>query len=91
MHITSETDIEALVKADPWMMRVLEAAESLQLADWWIGAGFLRNKVWDALENNEPKPSKDVDLVYFNADDTTAETDWAYDEAMKEQYPFAEW
>jgi len=91
MKITSVADIEKIVVADPWMMKVLEAAESLQLPDWWIGAGFLRNKVWDVMEDNEPQPSKDVDLVYFNPSDVTAETDWSYDEAMKQQFPFAEW
>lgn len=91
MILRSESDIMALVADDPWMMRVLQAAESLDLPDWWIGAGFLRNKVWDALADNVSLPSKDVDLVYFNAQDTAAETDWAYDEAMKQRFPFAEW
>lgn len=91
MNITSEKDIAALVKSDPWMMQVLHAAASLKLNDWWIGAGFLRNKVWDALEGNESKPSKDVDLVYFNAEDIAPETDWSFDEAMKQQFPFAAW
>ncbi|HSD55688.1 MAG TPA: nucleotidyltransferase family protein [Candidatus Saccharimonadales bacterium] len=91
MRITSEAEIEKLVKSDLWMMQVLEAAESLQLRDWWIGAGFLRNRIWDAVEGNETQPPKDVDLVYFNADDIAPETDWAYDETMKQQYPEVEW
>lgn len=91
MIIKSEKDIEKLVLSDPWMMDVLHAAAHLDLPDWWIGAGFLRNKVWDAMEGNESKPSKDVDLVYFNAADTKAESDWKYDEQLKATYPFAEW
>lgn len=91
MTITNIADIEKLVYSDQWMMQVLKAAESLNLPDWWIGAGFLRNRVWDAMEDNEPQPSKDVDLVYFNPEDVAAESDWAYDEAMKQQFPFAEW
>lgn len=89
--IQSEADIEKLVRSDPWMIDVLHAAEKLHLPDWWIGAGFLRNKVWDAIEGNPSKPTKDVDLVYFDQNDTTPETDWAYDEQMKKDYPFAEW
>lgn len=91
MIIKSENDIEKLVLSDPWMMDVLHAAAHLNLPDWWIGAGFLRNKVWDAMEGNASKPSKDVDLVYFNAADVRPESDWKYDEQLKDAYPFAEW
>lgn len=73
------------------MMKVLAAAETLQLPDWWIGAGFLRNKVWDVIEGNKSQKSRDVDLVYFNADDVRAETDWSYDDIMNQKYPFADW
>lgn len=89
--ITSEEDIRKLIESDAWMMQALKATEALNLPDWWIGAGFLRNKVWDTLEGNESKPSRDVDLAYFNDQDETAETDWAYDEQMKHDYPFAKW
>ena len=91
MNIKTEADITKLVAGDAWMMSVLRAAETLQLPDWWIGAGFLRNKVWDAMEGNGPQPSKDVDLVYFNAHDVAPETDWAYDERLKRDFPIAGW
>lgn len=89
--ITSEQDISRIIENDEWMMNVLRAAEKLDLPDWWIGAGFLRDKIWDYIENNDSQPTRDVDLVYFNPDDVKPETDWAYDETMKSHYPFAEW
>lgn len=89
--IRTDADIEQLVRDDLWMMHVLEAAEALELPDWWIGAGFLRSKVWDAIEGNESQQSRDVDLVYFDAEHIEPETDWAYDERMKREFPFAEW
>lgn len=51
----------------------------------------MRNKVWDAIEDKQSKPTRDVDLVFFDASDVAPETDWAYDERMKRDYPFAEW
>ena len=45
----NEQDIINLIKNDEWMMSVLGEAEKLCLPDWMIGAGFLRNKVWDFL------------------------------------------
>jgi hypothetical protein len=91
MAIRSESDVAELIHADAWMMKVLRAAQKLDLPDWWIGAGFVRNKVWDAIEHKQSKPTRDVDLVYFNAADVAPETDWSYDERMKRDHPFAEW
>lgn len=89
--IESESEISKLIEQDEWMMSVLRAAEKLQLPDWWIGAGFLRNKIWDYIEYKDSKPTRDVDLVYFNLEDVKPETDWAYDEKMKSEHPNAEW
>lgn len=89
--IQSEQEITSLIENDTWMMDVLRAAEHLNLPDWWIGAGFLRNKIWNYIEDIESKPTRDVDLVYFDKENTLAEIDHHYDEKMKEDYPFAEW
>lgn len=51
----------------------------------------MRNAAWNAIEGIHSPPTRDVDLVYFNKDDTQLKTDWAYDEKMKKDYPFAEW
>lgn len=91
MIIKTENDIKRLVESDEWMMDVLRAAEELNLPDWWIGAGFLRNKVWNGLEGVDSHSSSDVDLVYYDLDDTNPETDWAYDEKMNLKYPDDEW
>lgn len=91
MKITSEYDLSHVIKNDIWMMEVLSAAEKLSLPDWWVGAGFLRSKVWDVLEGLESKPTIDVDLVYFDQGSIRPEADWGYDEQMKNKYPFANW
>lgn len=80
----TETDILNLIKSDPWMMKVLKAASSLNLHDWMIGAGFVRNKVWDYLHGytNVEVPTADIDLIYFDASDTREDTEKAYDEQL---------
>lgn len=89
--IHSEKDIEKLVASDKWMMDVLNTADALNLPDWWIGAGFLRNKVWNEIQGNKTQPPRDVDLVYFDAANVAPETDWAYDAKMMEEFPIADW
>jgi hypothetical protein len=91
MVIKTEEDIKQLIESDKWMMQVLHAAEELDLPDWWIGAGFLRNKVWNTIEGNNSHSNSDVDLVYFNSEDIQPETDWSYDEMMSQDYPIADW
>ncbi len=57
-----------LIRADPWMMRILRAAAALDLPEWMIGAGFVRNKVWDHLHGfaNAEVQTADIDLIYFD-------------------------
>lgn len=59
-------EVIELIKQDPWMMQVLRAAETLQLPQWMIGAGFVRNKVWNYLSGKNNAHSTDIDLIYFD-------------------------
>ena len=64
----TEKDILNLISADPWMMGILRVAKNQKLPDWMVGAGFVRNKVWDHLHGfeNERVPTNDIDLIYFD-------------------------
>ena len=63
----TEQDILALIEEDVWMMEILKAAQSLELPDWWICAGFVRSKIWDALHGfNEKTTLKDINVIYFD-------------------------
>ena len=79
-----EQDIINLIKADTWMMSVLREAEKLELPDWMIGAGFLRNKVWDYLHNikREIAETRDIDLVYFDLKNQNEENDQKLSQKM---------
>lgn len=62
--------IEDVMRADPWRMEALACARSLALPDWGIGAGFVRNAVWDRLNGySQPTPLADIDLLYFDPRD----------------------
>lgn len=64
--VMSARDVVGVIESDPAAMRVLRAAASLGLPDWWIGAGFVRNRVWDAISNLPFSPERDVDVAYFD-------------------------
>lgn len=62
-----EKDIIALIEKDGWMMSILRTVQSLHLPDWWIGAGFVRSKVWDHLHNYKKRTAlPDIDVIYFD-------------------------
>lgn len=77
----TEQDILNLIKEDRLMMDVLERAEKLKLANWLIGSGFVRNKVWNYLSGRETEgiDATDIDFVYF---DPTTPHDQTRDELL---------
>ncbi|WP_218025444.1 nucleotidyltransferase family protein [Phytopseudomonas flavescens] len=54
------------MRQSSWFMEALRGARQLELNDWCIGAGAVRNLVWDHLHGHpEPSYLADVDLAYF--------------------------
>jgi hypothetical protein len=81
----NDSEILDLIRADPWMMRVLGAAAALGLPEWMIGAGFVRNKVWDHLHGfaNAEVRTADIDLIYFDLADMRESTEKEYDRRLR--------
>jgi len=60
--------LTALARESRWIMDALFAVRSLGLSSWCIGAGAVRNLVWDALhDRTEPSELADIDVAYFDA------------------------
>jgi hypothetical protein len=59
--------LTALLSGDPLRIEALAAIRSLALRDGWIGAGFVRDAVWDHLHGRKQgRPAGDVDVVWFD-------------------------
>jgi len=43
--------LATMVAGDAWLMTVLKIARGLNLPDWAIGAGAVRNLVWDRISD----------------------------------------
>ncbi len=86
------SQLVALVEASPWFMTALQTVRSLQLGSWCIGAGAVRNLVWDHLHGYvEPSRLPDVDVAYFNPQDMSPETDQALECKLEELAPDVPW
>ena len=83
----NEEDILTLIENDSWMMKVLQIASELNLPDWMVGAGFVRNKVWDYLHGfeNSVVPTNDIDLIYFDPENINEEQEKEFDKILKEK------
>ncbi len=61
---------EALIRiitGDSVRMALLRIVRSIELLDCWIGAGFVRNCIWDNLHGHGiAAPSGDIDVIYYD-------------------------
>ncbi|OGK19642.1 hypothetical protein A3D80_01125 [Candidatus Roizmanbacteria bacterium RIFCSPHIGHO2_02_FULL_40_13b] len=70
----TEKDIIKLIRQDEWMMKKLRAVQKPNLPDWYIGAGFVRSKIWDTLHGYKKRtPIPDIDVIYFDKNDFSEE------------------
>lgn len=88
----SDLDVIDFIQRQFCMMQVLEAVEGLALPDCWVGAGFVRDAVWDRLHARPALgvSSRDVDVVYFDPHHG-AETDLRAANLLRRAYPDLAW
>ncbi|MBK1697994.1 nucleotidyltransferase family protein [Rhodovibrio salinarum] len=69
MYYARNVSVSAVVRTTPHLRAALDALAALDLPDAWIGAGALRNAVWDVMHGRAPERPSDVDVVYFDPED----------------------
>lgn len=92
----ASNDLEArlvtIARQSAWFWSALVAVRSLNLPDWCIGAGAVRNLVWDSLhELATPSALPDVDVAYFDASNLSAERDAEIESRLTIEHPFVPW
>src|SRR3989339_291506 len=86
-----ESNIQKLIENDDSMMTILRSVRSLGLPDWWIGAGFIRNKIWDTLHGENRTPPGDIDVVYFDTNDLSEDREHEYQNHLEDICPTGKW
>lgn len=85
-------DVARFVAGQPGMIQILALAAALDLPDSWIGAGFLRNALWDALHDRPWSAGDgDVDLIYFDPGNLDPATEKAHEALLRERAPDIIW
>lgn len=85
------SELISIIKNDAWMLHILQIVNDLNLKDCWVGAGFVRNKVWDVKHNKPRTPLNDVDIIYFDSSNLSSEVDLQIEKTLKKKYPEVNW
>ena len=84
--------LQRLLLDDPVRMKALCAVRALKLSDGWIGAGFVRDAVWDHLHGYGQRPvAGDVDVVWFDSELCHPDYDSELEERLRQECPTFNW
>ncbi len=85
-----EIKLLEILSEHPWFMAALDAVSDLGTPQWCIGAGVIRNIVFDYLDGAETT-NRDVDVAYYDASDPTEQADNHYENILKQRMPHVPW
>ena len=86
------TEIARWISGDSRRLAMLRAVARLHLTDCWIGAGFVRNLVWDRLHGfADATPLNDIDVLYFDRSDLSRATERALEARLRRALPGEPW
>ncbi|WP_218044130.1 nucleotidyltransferase family protein [Kiloniella majae] len=84
----NSTHLINFLQSSEQLMGCLKVVRDLELPDCWVAAGLIRNSYWDHLQNIQSSPIKsDIDVVYFDPQDTRQKTEHAYEKKLRLQAP----
>ena len=87
----AERRVTAILQRDPVLMRALPALAGLGLPDAWIGAGAVRNPVFDHLHGLPRLPLADIDVAWFDPANASVERDMAIEAELHRLAPDLPW
>ena len=78
--------------SDPIRWPILGHLRDLALPDAWIGAGFVRNAVWDHLHDRPAAPpATDIDIIWFDPARTDPAVDASIERHLQATHPGIRW
>ena len=88
----NEEKLRQLIAQSESIMTILRAVRRCNPPDWLVGAGLLRNLVWDHLHGyRQPTPPRDIDVAFFDPADLSPERDEAVTAQLTAVLPNVEW
>ncbi|GAA3348770.1 nucleotidyltransferase family protein [Amorphoplanes nipponensis] len=88
-----ETALTGMIRSSSWLMRVLGTVRDAALPDAWVGAGVLRDLVWDQRYGSGFRPDRvrDVDVAFFDPHELSRAGDDRATERLTQRLPEMPW
>ncbi|GHC65333.1 nucleotidyltransferase family protein [Ulvibacter litoralis] len=86
-----ENKLIEIIENDIWMTKILKIVRDLNLNDCWIGAGFVRNKVWDEKHKKDRTELNDIDIIYFDKSNSSKEYDLQLENKLRKLNSNLKW
>lgn len=87
-----EAKLQMLITQNERVMTIFRTVRGCDPPDWLVGAGLIRNLVWDHLHGySQPTPPRDIDVAFFDPADLSPERDEAVTAQLTAVLPTVEW
>ena len=84
--------VRSILRADPLRWHLLGVVAALNLPDCWIGAGFVRNAVWNHLHGRSAAPvDGDIDVIWYDPERRDAAEDKRLERCLTALEPAFAW
>ncbi|WP_262693064.1 nucleotidyltransferase family protein [Kordiimonas aquimaris] len=91
-HNDAAKRLFSVLYEDALAFACLKAVQEVGPDDAYIAAGFVRNRYWDQLyDNNKAILAADIDVIYFDPDDATHNVEHAFEAALSSAVPDQQW
>ena len=85
-------ELLAYITENQEMVDVLRNVRKLNLPDWYVAAGFIRNYIWDIKHGYKGRTSlNDIDVIYYDPSDIKEEIEKEYEKRLREINPLLPW
>jgi hypothetical protein len=92
INLQYEHHLRSLLSADVLWMQALRLLRDLQIPNAAIGAGAIRNWIWDLAHQRTPSlRSADIDVVYFDEQDLDAAQELKWQAQLQREMPEFTW
>lgn len=89
---TERRQLEELLTADEEFMHILRAVRNVNPPEWMVGAGIIRDIIWDHLHSRvKATAHRDVDVAYFDPTDLSRERDLTVTRDLEAALPGVPW
>jgi hypothetical protein len=86
-------ELRSILIASDWLLAILEHVAVVDPPQWWVGAGVIRDVVWDARFRHGVRETKikDVDVAFFDPSDLRPARDEEVQARLRQRDAGAVW